>query len=132
MTENRRSVWQPASERSLVSGRSQEVPGGDPKIIDFDPLERQGAKKGPRCASRSPKGSQNGLQGSKMTSKMKSQGLQKVMVFANLTDLRHLKNAGIPSLFMTTWRLRSGGRIHHTLSAADLEFENWRALRLIY
>ena len=85
-------------------------------IIDFDPLERQGAKKGfqvgvqasKRLQGREPaRKAQNELQGSNMTSKMRSEGLQKVLVFVNLTDLQHLKNAGIPSLFLTTWRLRS-------------------------
>ena len=102
----------------------QEVPRGNPKIINFSTLDRQGAQNGPRWASRAPKGCPTGLQGSKMRSKMTSQGLQKEKVFANLTDLQHLKNAGIPSSFFTVWRLRSGGRVHHTLSAADWEFEN--------
>ena len=60
-----------------------------------------------------------GLQGCKMTSKMTSQGFQQVKGFANLTDLEHLKNASIPSMFLTTWRLRSGCRVHYTLSAVD-------------
>ena len=43
-----------------------------------------------------------------MRSKLKSRGLQKVKVFANLTDLQHLKNRSILSLFFTKWRLLSG------------------------
>ena len=107
------------------------MPRGDPKIINFGTLNPQGAQNGPRWASRAPKGCPNELQRCKMRSKMTSRGLQKEEVFANLTDLQHLKNASIPSLFLTTWRLRSGGRVHHTLSAADWESENWRALRSV-
>ena len=65
-----------------------------------EPSEGQtGAKKGPRWASRPPKGCPHGLQRCKMTSKMRFRDLQKTRIFANLTDLQHLNNVNIPSLW---------------------------------